>query len=53
VLLDLYVREPALHAYHPALLHGDLSPDHILDDATADRLTGIIDFGDACLGDPA
>jgi aminoglycoside 2''-phosphotransferase len=52
-LFDQYVREPALHAYQPALLHGDLSPDHILADATAVRLTGIIDFGDACLGDSA
>ncbi|WP_367135612.1 phosphotransferase [Saccharothrix sp. HUAS TT1] len=40
-------RRPVDHA----LVHGDLGPDHVL---TADgELTGVIDFGDAHLGDPA
>jgi aminoglycoside 2''-phosphotransferase len=43
--------EPARSA--PVLLHGDLSPDHVLFDPQANTLTGIIDFGDASLGDPA
>ena len=33
--------------------HGDMSSDHMLLAPTGDRLAGIIDFGDACLGDPA
>ncbi|HEX7023445.1 MAG TPA: phosphotransferase, partial [Gemmatimonadales bacterium] len=35
------------------LLHGDLSPDHILYDEAAARVTGVIDFGDLAAGDPA
>src|SRR4051794_27385100 len=33
------------------LVHGDLGPDHIR--VEGDRLTGVIDWGDAGLGDPA
>lgn len=39
--------------FEPVLLHGDLSEDHILGDPDRRQLTGIIDFGDICLGDPA
>lgn len=35
------------------LTHGDLSDDHILVSPREGRLAGLIDFGDACLGDPA
>ena len=35
------------------LLHGDLSPEHILYDEAAAAVTGIIDFGDMAIGDPA
>lgn len=35
------------------LTHGDLSDDHMLLSPGRDSLAGIIDFGDACLGDPA
>lgn len=35
----------------PVLLHGDLGPAHILHDGTG--VTGVIDWSDACLGDPA
>jgi aminoglycoside 2''-phosphotransferase len=52
-LLDEYTRDPALHTYQPALLHGDLSPDHFLGDPEQATLTGVIDFGDVCSGDPA
>lgn len=34
-----------------ALVHGDLGPEHLL--AQAGALTGVIDFGDAHIGDPA
>ena len=35
------------------LLHGDLSAEHILIDPATGRVTGLIDWADACLGDPA
>ncbi|WP_174298595.1 phosphotransferase family protein [Sphingomonas bacterium] len=35
------------------VVHGDLVGDHLLVDRHAGRLTGIIDFGDVALGDPA
>ena len=35
------------------VLHGDLSPDHVLFDETTSTVTGIIDFGDLRVGDPA
>ena len=39
--------------YQPCLIHGDLGPYHLLFDAGTNRLTGLIDFGVAGLGDPA
>jgi aminoglycoside 2''-phosphotransferase len=35
------------------LLHGDLSPDHILFDEEARQVSAIIDFGDIMIGDAA
>ncbi len=35
------------------VVHGDLVADHILLDEAAERLAGIIDFGDVAIGDPA
>jgi aminoglycoside phosphotransferase (APT) family kinase protein len=35
----------------PCLVHGDLGPSHLLCDP--DGLRGVIDWSDACLGDPA
>ncbi|MEJ2291456.1 MAG: phosphotransferase [Deinococcales bacterium] len=37
----------------PRLVHGDLAPDHLLVEASAPRLSGVLDFGTAGLGDPA
>ncbi len=37
----------------PALIHGDLGPWHLLCDEATRRLTAVIDFGVAGLGDPA
>lgn len=39
--------------YEPVLVHGDLAPYHILFDPAASRISGVIDFGTAGLGDPA
>lgn len=51
-LVELYLSSPELHRYTPVLLHGDLSPDHILGDVARCALTGVIDFGDCMIGDP-
>jgi aminoglycoside 2''-phosphotransferase len=40
-------------AFTPALIHRDLVPEHLLADPGTGRLTGVIDFEDASLGDPA
>jgi aminoglycoside 2''-phosphotransferase len=45
--------DPAQLAYALVLCHGDLSADHILYDPDNQQLTGIIDFGDVTIGDPA
>jgi aminoglycoside 2''-phosphotransferase len=39
--------------YQPTLIHGDLRPYHILTDSETRRITGVIDFGVAGIGDPA
>lgn len=46
------LEQPALTTPEPVLLHGDLSPEHVLADADG-TVTGIIDFGDVAVGDPA
>jgi aminoglycoside phosphotransferase (APT) family kinase protein len=40
-----------LVGFEPALVHGDLGPEHLL--VRDDRLAGVIDWGDMRLGDPA
>ncbi len=39
--------------FRPVLIHGDLAPEHILYDSDQARLSAVIDFGVAGLGDPA
>jgi aminoglycoside 2''-phosphotransferase len=51
--LDAYLEEPANFRFRPRLIHRDLSSDHILHDPAAGDLRGVIDWGDACAGDPA
>jgi aminoglycoside 2''-phosphotransferase len=51
-LVAAYLASPELNAYVPAVLHGDLSPDHFLGDVERRALTGLIDFGDCHIGDP-
>ena len=47
------LRQRALNTDAPldCPLHGDCQPDHFL--LEGDRVAGVIDFGDACSGDPA
>lgn len=40
-------------AFRPALIHRDLNDDHILYDPARAAITGIIDWGDVSIGDPA
>lgn len=37
--------------FQPVVVHRDLSNEHILQ--VSEKITGVIDWGDACLGDPA
>jgi aminoglycoside 2''-phosphotransferase len=39
--------------FKPALIHGDLTPNHILFDQTSRMIKGIIGFGNAGAGDPS
>jgi aminoglycoside 2''-phosphotransferase len=39
--------------YSPSLINGDTSPYHLLFDRRAGRVSGVIDFGTAGVGDPA
>ena len=39
--------------FQPTLIHGDLASEHILYDPRGDFLSGIIDWGDTKIGDPA
>lgn len=39
--------------FEPVLVHNDLTAAHILFDPTAQRLIGVLDFGDMAIGDPA
>lgn len=52
-LFDEILLNPESFDYHPALIHGDLAPYHILFDQSNHKITGIIDFGVAGIGDPA
>jgi len=39
--------------FAPVLLHRDLAMEHVLFDDAAGRILGVIDWGDASIGDPA
>lgn len=43
----------AAAGYAPALLHADVSPEHVRVDTDRLEITGVIDWGDARIGDPA
>lgn len=52
-LFETFLDDERNFRFAPVLLHGDFSPDHVLFDRRAKRITGVIDFGDARIGDPA
>ena len=39
--------------WQPSLLHCDIGPGHVLYDPQAKNVTGVIDFGDILIGEPA
>lgn len=51
--LKRWITATAASAPLPALLHCDIAPGHLLCDPVTGSLTGIIDFGDTSIGDPA
>ncbi|GEB35537.1 phosphotransferase family protein [Brevibacillus parabrevis] len=50
---ETYLADPAHFAFAPRLIHGDFGTTNILYDAQKQRITGIIDFGGAGIGDAA
>lgn len=52
-LFDGVLSNPESFNYRQGLIHGDLAPYHILFDAEKNKITGVIDFGVAGIGDPA
>jgi aminoglycoside 2''-phosphotransferase len=52
-LFKSVLEDPELAKYKPALIHGDLASYHILFDPQEGKITGVIDFGMAGLGDAA
>jgi aminoglycoside 2''-phosphotransferase len=52
-LFNSVLENPAFFEYEPALIHGDLASYHLLFDDQKNRITGVIDFGVAGVGDPA
>jgi aminoglycoside 2''-phosphotransferase len=49
--VEAQAEEPS--PFRAAVLHGDLGPDHVLYDERTGAVTGVIDFGDVTIGDPA
>jgi aminoglycoside 2''-phosphotransferase len=52
-VFDSVLGDPRQLEDAPRVVHGDLWPEHVLFDQAAGCLSGIIDFGQAGLGDPA
>jgi aminoglycoside 2''-phosphotransferase len=44
---------PSVHHQRQALLHGDIGPGHLFYNPRSGHLTGVIDFGDITIGEPA
>ena len=50
---EAFLEDEANFRFYPALIHRDLGGEHILYDAQRRTITGIIDWEDAGIGDPA
>ena len=49
-IFERHLDDPVNFAKPPCILHCDLSAEHVL--CEGDSVTGILDWGDVCLGDP-
>jgi aminoglycoside 2''-phosphotransferase len=52
-LLDAFLESAANFAFEPCLVHRDLFGGNLLWDRGSGRVTGVLDWGDAGVGDPA
>ncbi len=52
-LWEDFLTDDANLRFQPVLVHGDLLGEHILCDPARGAISGVIDFGDACIGDAA
>ncbi|MEO0351245.1 MAG: phosphotransferase [Cyanobacteria bacterium P01_A01_bin.15] len=50
---ETFLSQPEHFSHTPVLKHGDFGASNILFDQTTKSISGIIDFGNASLGDPA
>ncbi len=53
LLWQVFLSSADNFAFQPRLIHGDLTPEHILCDPEGEDVCGVIDWGDTRLGDPA
>jgi aminoglycoside 2''-phosphotransferase len=52
-LWEDFLNDEAIFAFQPVLIHCDLACEHIFCDPVRGVLAGVIDWGDATIGDPA
>ena len=52
-LWEGFLTTEANFSFQPVFIHGDLGCEHIFCDPQRGRLTGVIDWGDSIIGDPA
>ncbi len=52
-LCTKYLNDEENFAYKPCLVHADLGPEHILYDSESGKITGVIDWSDMIITDPA
>lgn len=51
-ILTRHLADPANLVFTPALLHGEVSAEHVLYDPATSRISGVIDFNGVVIGDP-
>lgn len=52
-LWEDFLQDRDIFSFHPVLIHCDLACEHIFCDPVRGALTGVIDWGDVTIGDPA
>ena len=52
-LFEPFLADTANWRFEPALVHGDFDASNILCDPAQGKVIGVIDFEEACMGDPA